>query len=253
MKFSVCLPAVFGNMPPAQALALSRDAGLGSYELWNWWDLDLDEILRTQQKTGLLPAAILTPLVPLTDPACRGEYIDGLKRTASACRYLGCRSIISQVGGEMPGVHRRRQHESIVEGLRMCLPVLEDAGLTLLIEPLNTKIDHIGYYLWSAAEGFDIVDEVASPSVRMLYDIYHQHIMEDIDMNEIRSNIDKIGHFHVAGYPGRHEPLGSDIDYIKIFREILDMGYDRAFGLEYMPGRDPVSGLKSILAVTKDI
>jgi hydroxypyruvate isomerase len=253
MKFSVCLPAVFEKMPPAQALALSREAGMESYELWSWWDCDMDEILRAQRETGLRPAAILTPLISLTDPECRGEYIQGLKRTIDACRQLGCKSIISQVGSEIPGVTRRAQHESIVEGLRMCLPVLEGTGITLLIEPLNTRIEHKGYYLWSAGEGFEIVDEVGSPCVRMLYDIYHQYVMDDVDMSLIRENIVKIGHFHVAGYPGRHEPLGSDIDYMAIFREILDMGYDGAFGLEYMSAGDPVSGLKAILAATADM
>lgn len=83
---------------------------------------------------------------------------------------------------------------------------MREYDLTLVIEPLNTKVDHPGYYLWRAAEAFDIVDEVEDDHVKVLYDLYHQAVMQDLRLYEIERNIDKIGHFHMAGCPGRHEP-----------------------------------------------
>lgn len=248
MKYSVCLPAVFRDVPPADALRRAANIGFKKYELWSWWDIDFDALLRAQAETGAMPSAILTPIISLTQPERREEYIDGLKRTIAACGRLGCDRIISQVGNAVEGVSREKQHACIAEGLRRCRPILEDAGIQLLIEPLNTKIDHIGYYLWQAKEGFELVDEAGGDAVKLLYDIYHQFVMDDINMEEIRANIDKIAHFHIAGYPGRNEPLETRIDYAQIISGIREAGYEGDFGLEYMPVGKPEDGLKDILA-----
>ena len=75
-----------------------------------------------------------------------------------------------------------------------------------MIEPLNTLFNHPGYYLWSAVEGFDIIREVDHPLVKVVYDIYHQQIMEGNIIPNITQNLDCIAHLHSAGHPGRHEP-----------------------------------------------
>lgn len=253
MKFSVCLPAVFGMDDLPGALARIGEAGMDKYELWAWWENDMDALERVQREKGFVPAAVCTKFIPLTDAERHDEYREGLRETIAMCKRTGCKNIISQVGAEIEGVAREIQHRNIVEGVKKCLPDLEGTGITLLVEPLNTRIEHVGYYLWKASEGFEIVREIGHPSVKMLYDIYHQYVMNDVCVDEIKENIGLIGHVHVAGYPGRHEPLGSEIDYITLFREILSAGYDGLFGLEYHAVNNPVEGLKAIQEATKDI
>lgn len=253
MKFSVCLPAVFGMDDLPGALARIGEAGMDRYELWKWWENDIDALERVQNEKGFAPGAICTKFISLTDPACLDDYMAGLRETVAMCQRLGCKNIISQVGQELEGVPREKQHAQIVEGVKKCLPILEGTGVTLLIEPLNTRIDHIGYYLWKASEGLEIVREINHPSVKMLYDIYHQYAMDDLDVDELCENIDVIGHIHVAGYPGRHEPLEGEIDYVPIFKRACAAGYDGLFGLEYMAHNEPVEGLKAIQEATKDI
>lgn len=253
MKFSVCLPAVFGKDDLPGALASIGEAGMDRYELWNWWEYDMEALEKVQWEKGFAPGALCTRFISLTDPACLDEYMEGLKATVELCKKLGCERIISQVGAEVPGVPREIQHRNIVEGIKKCLTIIEGTGITLLVEPLNTKIDHIGYYLWKASEGFEIVDEIGSPSVKMLYDMYHQYVMDDLNIDELTANIDKIGHIHVAGFPGRNEPLEGEIDYVPMFREILKTGYDGYFGLEYMALKDPVEGLKALQEAVRDL
>ncbi|SDO42105.1 Xylose isomerase-like TIM barrel [Paenibacillus sp. yr247] len=65
----------------------------------------------------------------------------------------------------------------MIDGLEACLPLLEREGITLLVEPLNTIVDHQGYFLSSSKEAFDIVKQVGSQHVKVLFDIYHQQIM----------------------------------------------------------------------------
>lgn len=253
MKFSVCLPAVFGQSDLPGALARIGEAGMDRYELWAWWENDMDAIEKVQREKGFAPGAICTRFISLTDPACRDEYRAGLKESVEMCKRLGCKNIISQVGQEIEGVPREEQHRSIVEGVKACLDLLEGTDITLLIEPLNTRIDHIGYYLWKASEGLEIVREINHPNVRMLYDIYHQYAMDDLDVEELCGNIDVIGHIHVAGYPGRNEPLEGEIDYISIFKRVCAAGYKGLFGLEYNALKEPVEGLKAIKEAAKGI
>lgn len=248
MYYSVCVPAVLGSETVQKALHIIKEAGFTHYEIWDWWNQDINVYNSVQQEEKLTIAAMCTHFISLTDPACRADYLEGLQKTAKACCELGCKTIISQVGQALKGVPDSLQHDSIVNGLRECLPVLKKYDLTLVIEPLNTKVDHPGYYLWRAAEAFDIVDEVGDEHVKVLYDLYHQAVMDDLRLDEIVRNIDKIGHFHMAGCPGRHEPLTDNpMDYSQILDAIRISGYKGSVGLEYFPVRNPEKGLKEFM------
>ena len=245
MYYSVCIPAVLGREEPSEALNCVRESGFDHYEIWGWWDQNMDAYLKAQQKEKLTITALCTRMIPLTDPKCRSEYIQGLQESVEICHKLGCKTIISQVGQEMNKLSREAQHASIVEGLQECIPLLRENNLNLVFEPLNTRIDHPGYYLWSSQEAFQIVDEVGDPHVKVLYDLYHQYVMDDLNLNLIQKNINKIGHFHMAGYPGRHEPMfDNEIDYLEILRVIRQSGYQGSVGLEYDPVQDVKEGLK---------
>lgn len=245
MYYSVCVPAVLGKKDPAAALDAVAAANFKRYEIWSWWDKDLEAYQKAQQKNQLTIAALCTKFIPLTDPACRQDYINGLRDTIEVCKKLGCKTIISQVGQELSDRSREEQHASIAAGLSECVPFLKDADMTLVIEPLNTRIDHRGYYLWSSEEAFQIIDDVNDPHIKVLFDLYHQYIMDDLDIDRIVENIDKIGHFHMAGFPGRHEPMiDSEIDYPKILKAIGETGYQGSVGLEYFPVHDAEEGLK---------
>jgi hydroxypyruvate isomerase len=135
----------------------------------------------------------------------------------------------------------------LVEGLRQAAPLLETAGIKLVIEPLNEKVDHPGYYLVHSAEAFEVVDEVASPNVKVVFDIYHQQISEGNLIPNIVANIDKIGHFHAAGQPGRNELGSGEINYAEVFAAIKRTPFQGFVGLEYWPKRDPADGLREAM------
>jgi hydroxypyruvate isomerase len=151
--------------------------------------------------------------------------------------------MITQVGQDT-GAPRQAQRDSIIAGLRASIPVLEATGVTLMIEPLNTIVDHKGYYLWSAVEAFEIVREVSHPLIKVVYDIYHQQIMEGNIIPNIINNLDCIAHLHSAGHPGRHELQCGESDYRNIFQAADKAGYKGACGLEYMPLSDAFESLR---------
>lgn len=248
MHYSVCVPAVFGGMRVHQALDRVAASGATHYEFWSWWDQDVGAIAAKQAEHKLHCAALCTRFIPLTEPQCRGEYIDGLKESIQVAKKLGCKTLISQLGNDT-GADRAAQHASIVEGLKACAPLLEEAQIVLVIEPLNVLVDHPGYYLTSSAEGYEIVREVDSPNVRLLFDLYHQQITEGNLIANLRAGAELIAHIHVAGNPGRHELTGeNEIHYSSVFAALKKMGYDKAIGLEYFPIGDPDQSLKDLFA-----
>lgn len=212
MNLSVCTDAIFKGPPDEESFRKLKEAGFNAYEFWSWWDKDLKMLSILRAEFGIKTVAMCTKFISLTDQSQREAYFDGIAGSLRAAEKLGCSILISQVGDAIDGQTRRAQHNSIVEGLRKCVPLLEDTGVTLAIEPLNTVKDHKGYYLSSASEAFEIADEAGSVNVKVLYDIYHQAMMGDFSMDAIVRNIDKIAHFHAAGYPGRHELDSGTLD-----------------------------------------
>jgi hydroxypyruvate isomerase len=251
MRISVCIDALFDEWEPGRALEAVSVAGLDAFEFWGWAGRDVAQLDRERRRLGLSVHALCTRKVSLTDPARRADYLQGLKDSLPIAERLGARLLITQVGDEIPGASRDAQRRSIVDGLCACVPALEGAGVTLLVEPLNTAVDHPGYFLSSSQEAFSILADVGSPWVQLLFDIYHQQVTEGNLLESIRAHIHKIGHFHAAGVPGRHELSGGELDYRAIFRAIDGMGYEGRIGFEYFPLRDPVEGLASWAALAK--
>ncbi|MBQ3791903.1 MAG: TIM barrel protein [Clostridia bacterium] len=244
MTISVCVSSLFGGQKPEEAMVRLKNAGFSHVEMWGWWDKDVSAIARAEEETGISVEAICTRFVSLTDPSRRAEYLKGLEETVETCRILSCPRIISQTGQDT-GEVRAAQYRSLVDGMKEADRLLAGTGLTLTVEPLNEK-DHPGYYLRHSKEAFDAVREVSSPRVRVLYDIYHQGMTGEKIEDDLRENIGLIGHFHAAGVPGRREPDGGRVDYRARIEEIVALGYDGSFGLEYFPAGDPVASLTDL-------
>jgi len=156
----------------------------------------------------------------------RDAFVRAIAETLEAARTLRCNTIVVTSGNERPGVSREVQHANIVEALRAALPVIEGSGVQLVLEPLNTLVNHRGYYLTTSAECAEIIREVGSKQVKMLYDVYHQQITEGNLIENIRRYIGEIGHFHVGDVPGRNEPGTGEINYKNVFRAIDNTGYE---------------------------
>jgi len=243
---SVCIDAVLGDLDIATATRTVAESGIEAFEFWGWWDKDLDELIAARDANGLKISACCTRFISLVDPALRDDYIAGLMETISAARYLGVKTIISQVGDFRTGVPQQEQHACLVEGLKVAAPLLEAADITLVIEPLNDLVDHAGYYLVRSDEAFSIIDKVGSENVKVVFDIYHQQISEGQLITNITENIGKIGHFHAAGNPGRNELTSGEIHYPSVFQAIRASAYDGFVALEYWPLKDPLDGLKEV-------
>lgn len=242
MKLCVPLPCFFSELPFETAVAKTAALGYKYAEIYDWRHLDLASAAKALNESGVTLLSMCTTEFRLTDPARRGLWLDGIRESCEAAAVLGVKKLITQVGPDT-GAERALQHRSIVDGLKEGAPILEKAGVTVMIEPLNTKVDHPGYYLTASKEAFDIVREVGSPNVKVVFDIYHQQVSEGNIIPNITGNLAYIAHLHAAGHPGRNELQLGENDYKNIFAAVDAAGYTGACGLEYRPLSAPEESL----------
>ena len=115
-----------------------------------------------------------------------------------------------------------------VRKLQAMAAAAAEEQMTLVLEPLNPFVDHPGYWLTTMTQAADILEEVASPNLKILYDIYHQQMTEGKIIDNLRKYAAQIGHIHVAGAPGRTNLVGGDLDYRAVFGAIDAAGYGEA-------------------------
>ena len=248
MKYSVCIDAVFMKKGSfTDAMKKVKEAGYQAIEFWTWWDKDMDLLQKTQAELGLEVATFCTKFVNPGDKELQADYIKGLQESIKAAKQLNCSTLIGQAGWEFDSFKKeitRRQHRAaFLETMKLAAELLEKENMNLVIEPLNLLVNHPGYHLSTSEDAFDVIDAIGSSRVKILFDIYHQQITEGNLIRNITANIDKIGHFHAAGNPGRNEITKGEINYRHVFEVIRQTSFDGFIGLEYMTEEDPVPGL----------
>lgn len=167
------------------------------------------------------------------------------KRLETAVQY-GIPNLIVFSGERRNGLTDEAGAENTARGLERVAQAAEDAGVNLVIELLNSKVDHKGYQCDHTAWGVRVCEMVNSPRVKLLYDVYHMQIMEGDVISCIHQNHQHFGHYHTAGVPGRHDLDDTqELNYPPIMRAILETGYSGYVGHEFVPKGDPIRALET--------
>jgi hydroxypyruvate isomerase len=177
-------------------------------------------------------------------PGREREFQDGVGDAIEYATALGCRQVNCLAGiapaGEAPEVLRA----TFVENLRFAARTLGDAGIKLLIEPINSIRDIPGFYLDRSAQALDIMSEVGSDNLYLQYDVYHMHVMGEEMPATIEHHLARIAHVQIADDPGRHEPGTGSIDFAALFRLFDRIGYSGWIGCEYKPSTTTAAALE---------
>ncbi|MCG3126380.1 MAG: hypothetical protein CHACPFDD_01215 [Phycisphaerae bacterium] len=132
-----------------------------------------------------------------------------------------------------------------IKGLKQIMPLAEKLGVTVVMELLNSRVDHKDYQCDRTPWGVSVVKGVGSERFKLLYDIYHMQIMEGDVIRTIRDNWDCIAHFHTGGVPGRNEiDQSQELNYGAICRAIVEKGFKGFLAQEFIPARDPMTSLR---------
>ena len=236
-NISVCIDMMFSRYDFYDRIGAVKSCGINTIEFWKWTNKDIDRVVRIleEKKMRISIFNIDSSDEPLSYDLSRGILNDGriedflraLKESIPVYKELGASAMIVLIGE-----HKEYCAENIYKCLEAAKPLLEEHDITLIVEPLN-NIDRVGYSMPYAAPVVELLRKLNSPHIKMLYDIYHQNMMGDFSMEDIKENIDLIGHFHVADAPGRHEPGTGNVDYATILSEIKKLPYEGCIGLEY--------------------
>ena len=170
-----------------------------------------------------------------------GEFQDGVGKAIEYAKALEC-SQVNCLAGICPDAPEERQRAAFVSNLKFAAMKLKEAGVKLLIEPINT-IDIPGFYLTTTLQALEIIREVGSDNLYVQYDIYHMQIMEGDLARTIEANLALIAHMQLADNPGRHEPGTGEINYDFLLDRIDRLGYRGWIGCEYKPATTTGAGL----------
>lgn len=244
VRLSVCIEMYWPELSYLERVQRVAASGLRAFEFWNYSDKDLPALQAAAQASDLAVAAfVCEPGFALTGPTAVNEHVAGVERAAEVGRLLGTSTLIVTAGNEVPGETYEMTRRRVLRKLKAMAAAAEQEGVVLCLEPLNVHDDHPGYWLTTMAQAADLIEEVASPSLKILYDIYHQQITEGSILANLRKHAPHIGHIHVAGAPGRGNLVGGDLDYRTIFAAIDALGYGGYVGLEFRPTGDTTDAL----------
>ena len=236
---------IYAEYPFLDRIRLAAEQGFDAVEFWNWNNKDMAAIKDTAVAAGVRIATFQSNRGgTLINHEQRSAFISGIRESLDMAREMGVDQLflLTDELGEDRGVRFRFpeippdvQRQSVLDGLKALAPLAEKAGVTLVLEPLNTSVDHPGYFLHHSAPGLELVRAVGSPRLKLLYDIYHMQVMEGNLIPTLTANLDAIGHVHVADTPGRHQPGTGEINYAVVLRELREAGYQGYVGLEFDP------------------
>ena len=185
----------------------------------------------------------------LNNPANHDRIVANLTAAIPKAAAAGVPNLITFFGNRQ-GQNDRESIDNCVKGLNRLKGAAEDDGVTVCVELLNSKIDHPDYQGDRTAFGVQVVSAVASPRVKLLYDIYHMQIMEGDVIRTIRQHHQHFAHYHTGGVPGRHElDDQQELQWAAVCRAIAETGFQGYVAHEFVPVRDPLTSLREAVVL----
>jgi hydroxypyruvate isomerase len=249
-RFAANLSMLFNEVPFLDRFAAAAQAGFTGVEYLFPYDYEARRLKELLDGHGLTQVLHNLPAGDWTagergigcHPDRVAEFQQGVDRAVEYAALLGCTQVNCLAGIAPAGVDPARARTTFVDNLRGAAARLHEAGIRLLIEPINTR-DIPGFFLCRTAQALEIIAEVGSNNLFLQYDVYHMQIMEGDLTATIERNLGRIAHLQVADLPGRHEPGTGEINYEFLFDFIDRIGYRGWIGCEYKPAATTEAGL----------
>ena len=246
-RFSVMLWTLEKQAPFDRCLEIVAEAGYQGVELTGqfrkWTAADIQPVMAKMRSLGLVFDLLSGVRVGFADPNASAAFLAAIADQLKFCKELESPQINLRSGNRIDGVERSVQHAASVENLKRAADLAGASGVNIVIEPID-PLEAPKEYLNSVTEGFEIVREVGSPQVKVLYDFYHEQRAYGNLIEKLEKNIDLVGLVHIADVPGRHEPGTGEIDYLNIYRKLAELKYNKFVTMEFYPTGEPVAALK---------
>jgi len=249
-RFSANISMLFKELEFPERFDAAAQAGFKAVEIQFPYAWDRNRLAQIGQHAGV---EVVLINIPAGDPEKgeRGigclpgrvaEFREGVARAIEYAGALGCKQMNCLAGVAPSGIDDAKLRETYVSNLRYAAGELARHGMTLLIEPINTRTIP-GFYLNKSAQALAIMDEARTANLKLQYDLFHMQIMGDDLASTLSANLARIGHMQIADVPDRHEPGTGEIDFPSLFDLIDRLGYRGWIGAEYVPTGKTEDGL----------
>jgi hydroxypyruvate isomerase len=235
------------DMGVPQQLELYAKAGFRAFEyngLPNHTMQEVEQIRKKRDELGMAMGVFVVNRggwkpTALPDKAAHKNFLEDVRKGVELHKVMGneCATVTSGLG--IPHLTFAQQTANSVEALKRAAEIVEKTKLVLVLEPLNHKVDHAGYFVVYSEHAGEIIGSVNHPQVKILFDMYHQQISEGNIINHIDQYYHLVGYYQTGDVPGRREPYTGEMNYQNIFRHLYRKGYKGLLGLEHgmsMPG-----------------
>lgn len=237
---------------------INRAAALGfpAIEFWTWRDKDLEAGGRALREHGMIATQftawgfgreINDPDYPVAD------FVSEIRAACEATSRLpGCDHLCIVAGDDIRGLTKAEMHAAVAEKLAAAVPVLDAAGCTAIVEPMN-PYNHPGHCLYGSADGIALCRAVDSRRVKLNWDLFHMQRFEGNLIDGLERGKEWIGYIQFADSPGRHEPGTGEVNYAEVFRKVREIGCALPLGAECLPeGGDARRAAERLWAVDRE-
>ena len=244
IPFSANLGFLFTEYALLEAIQMAADAGFDAVECHWPYDTPVNNVIHALNIAGIPMLSLNTVAGEPGEfglSALVGREIEARAAIEKAIEYaarMGAQNIHVMAGISTGQV----ANECFLENLNYACKTAVQSGITILIEPINTR-DVSGYFLQTTEQAITLIDKVDADNIKLMFDCYHVQIMEGGVQDRLQACLPYIGHIQIASLPDRAEPNQGDVDYLDIIHKLKMLGYDGAIGAEYNPNTTTKAGL----------
>jgi hydroxypyruvate isomerase len=188
----------------------------------------------------------------LNNPETREMLINKMRDGVECFKRTGVKWALVVPGRYDEKLHRDFQTANVIDNLRYCCDIVEPAGLTIVLEPLNTLKNHPGLFLNGIPQAYSICRSVNRPSCKIVDDLYHQQITEGNLIPNMEAAWSEIAAFHLGDNPGRNEPTTGEINYKNIFKYIYSRNYDGVLCMEHGLSNRSIEGEERVIQAYRE-
>lgn len=249
-KFAVNIEMWFGGYDFLDRVRQTAALGFPAIEFWPWQNRDIDALASLCRELDIAVAQFTAwGFRPgLNDPVNHDAFVQAIEDGCQVAKKLSCRKMCVVGGDDQPGMTQDEMHENIIVGLKRAAPIAERHDVTLILEPMNIRVDHQGHCLYGSPDAVRICREVGSTHVKINWDLYHMQISEGDLCGRLRDGFDQVGYLQVADHPGRNEPGTGEVHYNRVLRAAYELGYRDYVGLECRPLADELTAAQRVAA-----
>ncbi|MHA7854702.1 hydroxypyruvate isomerase [Marinobacter shengliensis] len=242
-RFAANLSMLFTEVPFLERFARARAAGFTAVEYLFPYDWPAEQLAEQLREQGLTQVLFNLPpgdwqagergIACLPDRV--EEFRAGVDQGIAYARVLGNRQLNCLAGLKPADLDGQIAWETLVANVQYAADRFAEAGLTLCLEAINSRVDMPGFMLDTTGKVMALIEELDADNVRLQYDVYHMQIMEGDVIRTMECLLPWIGHIQFADNPGRHEPGSGEINFSNVFAALDQMGYQGWVSAEYRP------------------